>query len=57
MSDAHILVDRSEPRIMQVTFNRPEARNAMTFPMYDRLAQIARLFAHYRHPEWPTDFD
>ena len=20
-------------------------------------AQIARLFAHYRHPEWPTDFD
>jgi len=19
--------------------------------------QIARLFAHYRHPEWPTDFD
>jgi ADP-ribose pyrophosphatase YjhB (NUDIX family) len=20
-------------------------------------AQIARLFAHYRHPEWPADFD
>ena len=20
-------------------------------------AQIARFFAHYRHPEWPTDFD
>lgn len=20
-------------------------------------AQIARLFAHYRHPDWPTDFD
>jgi ADP-ribose pyrophosphatase YjhB (NUDIX family) len=20
-------------------------------------AQIARLFAHYSHPEWPTDFD
>lgn len=19
--------------------------------------QIARMFAHYRHPEWPTDFD
>jgi len=19
--------------------------------------QIARLFAHYRHPDWPTDFD
>jgi len=21
------------------------------------LPQIARLFEHYRHPEWPTDFD
>jgi enoyl-CoA hydratase/carnithine racemase len=42
VSDAHILVDRSDPRIMRVTFNRPEARNAMTFAMYDRLAQIAR---------------
>lgn len=42
MSDAHILTDRSDPRILQVTFNRPEARNAMTFAMYDRLAQIAR---------------
>lgn len=20
-------------------------------------AQVARMFAHYRHPEWPTDFD
>ena len=42
MSDAHILTDRTDPRILQVTFNRPEARNAMTFAMYDRLAQIAR---------------
>jgi enoyl-CoA hydratase len=42
VSDAHILVDRSDPRVMRVTFNRPEARNAMTFAMYDRLAQIAR---------------
>ena len=42
MSDAHILTDRSDPRILHVTFNRPEARNAMTFEMYDRLAQIAR---------------
>jgi enoyl-CoA hydratase len=42
MSDAHILTGRSDPRILQVTFNRPEARNAMTFAMYDRLAQIAR---------------
>ena len=42
MSDAHVLTDRSDPRIWQVAFNRPEARNAMTFAMYDRLAQIAR---------------
>ena len=42
MTDAHILTDRSDPRILHVTFNRPEARNAMTFAMYDRLAQIAR---------------
>jgi enoyl-CoA hydratase len=42
VSDAHILTDRSDPRIWRVTFNRPEARNAMTFAMYDRLAQIAR---------------
>jgi ADP-ribose pyrophosphatase YjhB (NUDIX family) len=21
------------------------------------LAQIARLFAHHSHPDWPTDFD
>jgi len=20
-------------------------------------SQIARMFEHYRHPEWPTDFD
>ncbi|HBY45543.1 MAG TPA: enoyl-CoA hydratase, partial [Chloroflexi bacterium] len=27
-------------RVAWVTFNRPEARNAMTFAMYDRLASI-----------------
>jgi len=42
MNDAHVLTDRSDSRILQVTFNRPEARNAMTFAMYDRLGQIAR---------------
>jgi enoyl-CoA hydratase/carnithine racemase len=42
MSDAHVLIDRGDPRLWHVTFNRPEARNAMTFAMYDRLAQIAR---------------
>ena len=38
MSDAHVLTDRSDPRILQVTLNRPEARNALTFAIYDRLA-------------------
>src|SRR5215211_3895831 len=27
--------------IGRVTFNRPQARNALTFPMYERLAEIA----------------
>src|SRR3954453_10463771 len=27
--------------IGHVTFNRPQARNALTFPMYERLAEIA----------------
>ena len=26
-----------------VTFNRPQARNALTFPMYERLAEIAEI--------------
>ena len=26
----------------RITFNRPEARNALTFPMYERLAEILR---------------
>ncbi len=28
--------------IGRVTFNRPQARNAMTFAMYDRLTRSAR---------------
>ena len=28
--------------IGRVTFNRPQARNALTFPMYDRLAEICQ---------------
>ncbi len=27
--------------IGHITFNRPQARNALTFPMYERLAEIA----------------
>jgi Hydrolase of X-linked nucleoside diphosphate N terminal len=30
----------------------PELSTARVTP-----AQIARLFEHYRHPDWPTDFD
>jgi enoyl-CoA hydratase/carnithine racemase len=28
--------------VLWVTFNRPESRNAMTFPMYDRLGEICQ---------------
>ncbi|MSP95639.1 MAG: enoyl-CoA hydratase [Betaproteobacteria bacterium] len=35
-TDAHVLVTRDGP-IVTLTFNRPEARNAMTWGMYQRL--------------------
>ncbi|MEP7302150.1 MAG: enoyl-CoA hydratase/isomerase family protein [Caldimonas sp.] len=35
----HVLVDRAGP-IVTVTFNRPEARNAMTWEMYQRLYDV-----------------
>ena len=35
----HVLV-RREGAIVTVTFNRPEARNAMTWEMYDRLNEV-----------------
>lgn len=34
------LIYKIEDGIGRVTFNRPEARNALTFAMYDRLAEI-----------------
>jgi enoyl-CoA hydratase len=37
-----ILYEVKEGGIGWLTFNRPEARNAMTFGMYDRLGQICR---------------
>jgi enoyl-CoA hydratase len=37
-----ILYEVKEGGIAWLTFNRPEARNAMTFGMYDRLGQICR---------------
>jgi enoyl-CoA hydratase/carnithine racemase len=36
--DEHVLVSRDGP-IVTLTFNRPEARNAMTWDMYERLNQ------------------
>jgi enoyl-CoA hydratase len=41
MSD-DILYEVKDGGIAWLTFNRPEARNAMTFAMYDRLADICR---------------
>ncbi|MCP4427032.1 MAG: hypothetical protein GY803_21285 [Chloroflexi bacterium] len=26
-------------------------------PSHNTPRQIGRMFAHYRHPHWPTDFD
>jgi len=37
-----ILYEVKDPGIAWLTFNRPEARNAMTFGMYDRLGEICR---------------
>jgi enoyl-CoA hydratase/carnithine racemase len=34
------LLSESKDRVATVTFNRPEARNAMTFDMYDRLHDL-----------------
>ncbi len=39
-TDAADLLYQVEGGIGHVTFNRPQARNAMTFAMYDRLAEI-----------------
>ena len=38
MSTSHVLFEQDGPCAV-VTFNRPEARNAMTWPMYDRLVE------------------
>lgn len=41
------VMDELRDGILWITFNRPEARNALTFGMYDRLATLCR--------EMPTD--
>jgi enoyl-CoA hydratase/carnithine racemase len=39
MSNAELLYDVADG-IGRITFNRPQARNALTFAMYDRLAEV-----------------
>jgi enoyl-CoA hydratase len=39
MSDDHVLVERQGP-VARITLNRPEARNALTIPMYERLRAL-----------------
>ena len=39
MSTPHVVLDR-DGAIATITFNRPEARNAMTWPMYDALVEL-----------------
>ena len=41
------ITDEIREGIMWITFNRPQTRNALTFGMYERLAQLCR--------EVPTD--
>ncbi len=47
MTDAPEVTDEVREGIMWITFERPQARNALTFAMYDRLAQLCR--------DMPTD--
>ena len=42
MSAEEILFEVQGDGIAWLTFNRPEARNAMTFAMYRRLGEICR---------------
>lgn len=44
MSDDEVLLQR-EGRLAWVTFNRPQAHNAMTWSMYDRLEQLCSQLA------------
>ena len=41
MSDDSILLERDGP-VATITLNRPDKRNALTFEMYDRIAEICR---------------
>ncbi len=47
MTPASEITDEMRDGVMWITFQRPQARNALTFAMYERLAQLCR--------EMPTD--
>jgi enoyl-CoA hydratase/carnithine racemase len=40
MSETGEILVQQDGRVATVTFNRPEARNAMTFDMYERLHDL-----------------
>jgi enoyl-CoA hydratase/carnithine racemase len=46
MIETSEILYRVENRVGHVTLNRPQARNALTFEMYDRLAEICESVPH-----------
>ena len=46
-TDDHLRLDQAG-RVAWITFNRPEARNAMTFEMYERLHDLCERLDHDR---------
>ena len=44
MSDASEILVEQDGRVATVTFNRPAARNAMTFEMYEQLHDLCERF-------------
>jgi enoyl-CoA hydratase len=44
MSDGSEILVEQDGRVATVTFNRPDARNAMTFEMYERLHDLCERF-------------
>jgi len=44
MSESQQILVEQTGRVVTITFNRPEARNAMTFEMYERLHDLCERF-------------
>jgi len=44
-TDEHLRLDQAG-RVAWITFNRPDARNAMTFEMYERLHDLCERLDH-----------